>query len=86
MDITLKKAVDLLCGDYKNTQTFKFYLRRALRDTGTSKEVLKEGEVIEVQYGYVTISFTWDMISAVNNITNKYVDLTCPEFAFEVFD
>ena len=35
MDITLKKAVDLLCGDYKNTQTFKFYLRRALRDTGT---------------------------------------------------
>lgn len=86
MDITLKKAVDLLCDDYKHTQTFKFYLRRALRNTGTSKEVLTEGEVIEVQDGFVTISFTWDMISAVNNITNKYVDLTCPEFAFEVFD
>ena len=86
MEITLKKAVDLLCGDYKNTQTFKYYLRKSLNNTGTSKEVLKEDEVVEVQDGFVTISFTWDMISAVNNITNKYVDLTCPEFAFEVFD
>ena len=86
MEITLKKAVDLLCGDYKNTQTLKYYLRKSLNNTGTSKAVLKEDEVIEVQDGFVTISFTWDMISAVNNITNKYVDLTCPEFAFEVFD
>lgn len=86
MEITLKKAVDLLCGDYKNTQTLKYYLRKSLNNTGTSKEVLKEDEVVEVQDGFVTISFTWDMISAVNNITNKYVDLTCPQFAFDVFD
>ena len=44
------------------------------------------GEVIEIQDGFVTISFTWDMISAVNNLTNEYVDLTTPEKAFKVFD
>lgn len=86
MKVTLKQAVNMLCGDYKSTSTLKYYLRKSLRNTGMGNTVLYDGEVIEVQDGFVTISFTWDMISAINNLTNKYVDLTCPENAFIVFD
>lgn len=86
MKTTLKKAVNVMCGDNKDFSLFKYYLKRSLHNTGSGNIVLEEGEVIEIQDGFVTISFTWDMISAVNNFTNKYVDLMTPENAFEVFD
>lgn len=86
MEITLKKSVDLLCGNKKELKTLKYYLKRSLQNTKSQNIILREGEVIEIQDGFVTISFTWDMISAVNNITNKYVDLLSPQNAFYVFD
>ena len=86
MNITLKKAVHTFCGNDKKLSLLKYYLKRSLHNTGSDNLVLEEGEVIEIQDGFVTISFTWDMISAVNNLTNKYVDLTIPENAFEVFN
>ena len=86
MEITLKKAVQKFCGDDEKLKLLKYYLKRSLHNTGSGNLVLEEGEVIEIQDGFVTISFTWDMISAVNNITNKYVDLMTPENAFDVFD
>lgn len=86
MKTTLKKAVQLLCSNNEKLSLFKYYLKRSLHNTESGNIVLEEGEVIEIQDGFVTISFTWDMISAVNNITNKYVDLMTPENAFEVFD
>lgn len=86
MEITLKKAVQKFCGNKKELSMFKYYLKRSLQNTGYQKLVLREGEVIEIHDEAVTISFTWDMISAVNIITHKYVDLTIPERASEVFD
>lgn len=86
MKVTLKKAVQLLCGTDKKLNLLKYYLKCSLNNTGNGNLELEEGEVIEIQDGFVTISFTWDMISAVNNLTNKYVDLLTPENAFEVFD
>ena len=86
MNTTLKKAVQVFCGNDKKLSLLKYYLKRSLHNTGSGNLVLEEGEVIEIQDGFVTISFTWDMISAVNNLTNKYVDFTTPENAFDVFD
>lgn len=86
MEITLKKAVQIFCGNDKKLNLLKYYLKRSLQNTRSGNIVLKEGEVIEIQDGFVTISFAWDMISAVNNLTNEYVDLTTPEKAFKVFD
>ena len=86
MEITLKKAVQKFCGNDEKLSMFKYYLKQSLHNTGYGNLVLREGEVIEIQDGFVTISFTWDMTSAVNNITNKYVDLSTPENAFDVFD
>lgn len=86
MKVTLKKAVQLLCSDKEELKLLKYYLKRSLQNTGTQNIELEEGEVIEIQDGLVTISFTWDMISAVNNLTNKYVDLLTPQNAFDVFD
>lgn len=86
MKTTLKQAVQKLCGNDKNLATLKYYLKNSLRNTGSQNVELEEGEVIEVQDGFVTISFTWDNIGAVNNLTNKYVDIINPKNAFEVFD
>lgn len=36
--------------------------------------VYEEGNVFEVQCGLFTISFTWDMITVVNNTNNKVLD------------
>lgn len=85
-EVTLKKAVEKMCGTKKCYQLLKYYLKRSLRNTGTQKLILREADAIEIQDGFVTISFTWDMISAVNNITHKSTDLCIPETAFEVFD
>lgn len=86
METTLKKAVQTFCGSDEKLSILKYYLKRSLHNTESGNLVLREGEVIELQDGFVTISFTWDMISAVHNLTNKYIDLTTPENAFEVFD
>ena len=86
MEVTLKKAVHLMCGNDKRLSLFKYYLKRSLRNVGCGNLVLREGEIVEFQDGFVSIVFTWDMISAVNNLTNEYVDLINPEKAFEVFD
>ena len=86
MEITLKKAVQTFCGNDKKLSMFKYYLKRSLHNTVYGNLVLREGEVVEIQDGVVTISFTWEMISAVNNLTGKYVDLITPENAFDVFD
>lgn len=83
--VTLKKAVELFCGNEMEFAVFKNYLKKALDITENNDTILEEGEVVEIQFGIVTISFTWDMISAVNNITNEYVDLTTPERAIRVF-
>lgn len=86
MKTTLKKAVRELCGNDEKLSLFKCYLEMSLYNTGSGNVILREEEVVEIQDGLVTISFTWDMISAVNNLTNEYVDLTTPENAFDVFD
>ena len=86
MKKTLKQVVQELVPSGEKFASLKYHLKRSLQNTGEQKTVLEESEVIEVQDGFVTISFTWDMISAVNNLTNKYVDLTIPEKAFDVFD
>ncbi len=86
MKATLKQVVNELCGNDPKTRLFKYYLRRSLHNTESSKLILEEIGVQEIQDGFVTISFTWDNISAVNNLTNAYVDLTCPDKAFEGFD
>lgn len=86
MNTTLKKAVQTFCGNNKKLFLLKYYLKKSLHNTGSENLVLEEGEVIEIQDGFVKISFTWDMISAVNSLTNKYVDLMTPENAFDVFD
>ena len=84
--MTLKKAVQIFCANDRKLSTFKYYLKRSLKNTGSQDLELVEGEVIEIQDGFVTICFSWDMISAVNNITHKYCDIINPESAFEVFD
>ena len=86
MNTTLKKAVQTFCGDNKKLSLLKYYLKRSLQNTRSGNIVLEEGEVVEIQDGFVTICFTWDMISAVNNITHEYVDLTTSENAFIVFN
>lgn len=86
MEITLKQAVNKLLGNDKKLSAFKYYLKNSLRNTENNNTILKEGEVIEIQDGFVTIVFTWDNISAINNITHKYVDLISNTSAYEVFD
>lgn len=86
MNRKLKDAVKKFFADNKKYNLFEYYLESSLRNTESGDLVLEEGEVIEIQDGFVTICFTWDMISAVNNITNEYVDLTTPENAFIVFN
>ena len=86
MRISLKKAVDKLFESVPNAETFKYFVKRTLQQRGYGRVMLEEGQVIEIQDGFVTVVFTWDMISAVNNLTNEYVDLLSPRNAFKVFD
>ena len=71
MKTTLKNAVDKLCSN----PTLWQVLHDILMDTISEDLILEEGEAVEVQTGDITISFTWDMISAVDNKTNDFVDL-----------
>ena len=84
--VTLKNATNKLCIPLKDLSVFRFYIKRALFRTGNLNTILKEGEVVEIQCEDVTISFTWDMISAVNNITHEYVDLMTYWNVLKVFD
>ena len=86
MKVTLKEAVEKFCTNEEKYGLLRYYLENALKCDKNADLVLEEGEVIEIQDGFVTICFTWDMISAVNNITDEYVDLTTPENAFIVFN
>lgn len=86
MKMTLKKIVQIFCAKDRTLSTFKYFLKRSLKNTGMQDFELVEGGAIEIQDGFVTICFSWDMISAVNNITHKYCDLINPENAFDVFD
>lgn len=86
MEVTLKEAVNMFCGNYKVFKVFKYYLLRLLKASETEDIVLREGETVEITFDLVTVCFTWEMISAVNNITHEYVDLLTPEKAFDVFD
>lgn len=86
MKVTLKEAVNKFLPDEVDKGLFRYYLEKSLSNTKSEDIELEEGEVVEIQYGFVTVCFAWDMISAVNNITNEYVDLTTPENAFIVFN
>lgn len=84
--VTLKDCVKAFCLNKKDCECFKYYLKRSLQNTGNQKTILREGECVEIVDGLVVISFTWDNITATNMLTHKYVDMMCPENAFEVFD
>ena len=71
MKTTLINAVDKMC---KNPTLWQV-LRDILMDTDSEDIILEETEVVELQVGDITISFTWDMITAVNNKTNRCIDL-----------
>lgn len=86
MKVTFKQAVNKMCGDEERLSTFKFHLKQALRRTESGNLILREGDVAEIQDGLVTISLTWENISAINNITGAYCDLIYPEDADKVFN
>lgn len=85
MQTTLKKAVQLLIPNDEKHDIFRYYVKQALIRTGNQGTVLREGEVVEVTRNDVTISFMWDNISAVNNITHEYADIMNCENATKVF-
>lgn len=85
MQTTLKKATNLLIPNDEKHSTLLYYVKQALIRTGNQSAILKEGEIVEVQYKDVTISFMWDNISAVNNTTNEYTDIMNCENAAKVF-
>lgn len=86
MEVTLKKAVNVFCGDKKEYKTLKYYLLKVLKDSDNENIILREGETVVIELYAVTLYFTWEMISAFNHINFEYVDLLNPENAFEVFD
>lgn len=83
MKTTLYKAVTMLS---KNNSALQKELYDILDYTDTENIILEEGGVVEIQVGEITISFTWDMITAVNNITNDFIDLTSIKTDNEVSD
>lgn len=75
MKVTLKKAVKLMTAHLGEKSPYRLFLLQALRDTENEKLVLREGEVVEIQYDEITICFSWENISAFNNITSNYCDV-----------
>ena len=71
MNTTLKNAVDKLC----TNPTLWNILIDILQDLEQEDTILEEGDAVEIQYRDITISFTWEMITAVDNRTNEFVDL-----------
>lgn len=70
---TLKKAVKVLC---QNNKALAYYLKQFLRESVHADDVLIEGEVVEITYNDITVSFTWDYITCVDNLTNNVCHLT----------
>lgn len=54
----------------------RYYLLKLLYLEKSEKTWLYEGEVIELTHNIVTVSFTWDMITILDNKTNNCFDLT----------
>lgn len=73
MKVKLKTAVKKLVD--KNAKELKYYLLKILKESLNEDIWLREGEVIEISYKDITVSFTWEMISAVKCNTNEYIDL-----------
>lgn len=70
---SLKKVVKLLC---QNNKTLAYYLKKFLRKSLCVDIDLFEGDTLEVTYNNITVSFTWDYITCVNNETNDVCHLT----------
>lgn len=70
---SLKKAVKVLC---QNNKALAYYLKQFLRESLHADDVLTEDEVVEVTYNNITVSFTWDYITCVDNLTNNVCHLT----------
>lgn len=70
---TLKKAVKVLC---QNNKALAYHLKQFLRESLHGDDILVEGEVVEVTYNNITVSFTWDYITCVDNLTNNVCHLT----------
>lgn len=73
MKVQLKTAVKKMVN--KNAKELRYYLLAFLYGNANERIWLREGEVVEITYKNITVSFTWEMISAVNCKTNKYIDL-----------
>lgn len=86
MEVTLKEAVNVFCGNDKKYELLKYYLLKVLKLSDSEDIILREGESVEIELDAVTLYFTWEMISAFNHINFEYVDLLNPENAFNVFD
>ena len=70
---SLKKVVKVLC---QNNKALAYYLKQFLRESLHADDVLTEGEVVEITYNDITVSFTWDYITCVDNLTNNVCHLT----------
>ena len=70
---SLKKVVKLLC---QNNKILAYYLKKFLRESLCVDIDLFEGDTLEVTYNNITVSFTWDYITCVNNETNYVCHLT----------
>ena len=68
----LKTVVNIFT---KNNRYLRYYLLQILYSRANERIWLREGEVIEIKYNNITVNFTWEMISAVNCKTNKYIDI-----------
>lgn len=84
MKVYLKTAVKKMVN--RKAKELKYYLINIIHKTHNDKTWLREGEVIEITYKNITVSFTWEMISAVNCKTNKYIDLISIKNVDEVVD
>lgn len=70
----------------KNMKELKYYLNSILTLTKNKDTFLVEGEVIEINYKDITISFTWEDITFVNCKTNKCFDIISIKDIDEIID
>jgi hypothetical protein len=84
MKVQLKTAVKKMVD--KNARELRYYLLALLKESDNERIWLREGEVVEITYKDITVSFTWEMISVVNCKTNKYIDLISIKNVDEVIE
>lgn len=82
----LKTVVNKLTQNNENKKYLRYYLLQILYSRSNEKLWLIEGEAIEITYNDITVSFTWDMISAVNGKTNKWLDLTSAIYEDDIIE